>query len=279
MGVREDDFHLNHRFVTSWLISPTLLAILRSLVALYAFFTLFFILGWQGTHAALKYRNNQEFGYFTVLTFWGIAFYYLFAAFHTLIYARSGRAPLDRWSRPLQALHSLFYSTIITFPFLVTIVYWAILFNGTWFTVTFEGYTNVSANPTDLIPGLNLTQISRHGLNSLFAILEVILPATNPSPWLHLPFLVLLLALYVGLAYVVRASQGFYVYDFLDPATGGSGRVAAYAFGILAAVIVIFVVVWLIVWVRRRFTGTGKKSRADTTRGRDVEMGRYNGHK
>jgi uncharacterized membrane protein len=116
-------------------------------------------------------------------------------------------------------------------------------------------------------------QVSRHGLNSLFALLELLLPATNPPPWLHLPFLIVILALYLALAYLTFATQGFYTYGFLDPATG-QGRVAAYCFGILAGIIVAFIIIWLLIWVRRRLTGTGKKSRADmsSTRYGDLEM-------
>jgi uncharacterized membrane protein len=90
---------------------------------------------------------------------------------------------------------------------------------------------------------------------------------------LHLLFLVLILALYLALAYLTFATQGFYTYNFLDPATG-RGHVAAYCFGILAAVVVVFVVVWLLIWARRRLTNTGKKSRADMSRTRygDMEM-------
>jgi hypothetical protein len=144
IGVREDDFHQSHRFVTSWLLPPTLLAILRGLVALYTFITIFFIFGWQGSHG-LTHQNNSDFSYFTSLTFWGIAFYFLFSAIHTALYARRGYAPLDHWPRPLQALHSLFYTTIITFPFLVTIVFWVILYEGPWFTVDFNAWSNVRA--------------------------------------------------------------------------------------------------------------------------------------
>lgn len=45
------------------------------------------------------------------------------------MYVLSGqkRYPLQRWPRALQVLHALLYSTIITFPFIVTIVFWGIL--------------------------------------------------------------------------------------------------------------------------------------------------------
>lgn len=63
----------------------------------------------------------------------------------------------------------------------------------------------------------------------------------------------IILALYLALAYITYASEGFYPYDFLN--TGkGSGKVAAYAFGILAAIIVIFGIVWGVIWLRRWVT-------------------------
>lgn len=70
---------------------------------------------------------------------------------------------------------------------------------------------------------------------------------------LHLPFLLILLALYLALAYLTQASQGFYPYDFLHP-NRGHGRLAGYVLGILAAVCVLFVVVWCLIWGRRRLT-------------------------
>jgi hypothetical protein len=142
-GVRENDFQISHGFVTSWILPPILLAVLRALVALYAFVTIFYTFGWQGTHSRSD-ANDASFSYFTSLTFWGIAFYFLFAASHTFFYAHRGLAPLDRWPRPLQALHSLLYTTIVTFPFLVTIVFWAILYDGPWYPVRFDAWSNVS---------------------------------------------------------------------------------------------------------------------------------------
>jgi len=84
-----------------------------------------------------------------------------------------------------------------------------------------------------------------------------------------------LLLLYLGLAYLTHATQGFYVYNFLDPDTG-AGKVTGYCFGIFAAILVIFFVVWGLIWVRRRLTRPGKRSPRDVDRNasidRDVEL-------
>lgn len=77
---------------------------------------------------------------------------------------------------------------------------------------------------------------------------------TSPPPFIHLVFLVLLLALYLALAYLTHATEGFYPHGFLDNSNGRSGIVAAYAFGILAAIIVVFGVVWGMMWLRKGIT-------------------------
>jgi len=90
-------------------------------------------------------------------------------------------------------------------------------------------------------------------MNSAFALFEIIIPRTSTPPFLHLTCIIFILALYLSLAYLTHATQGFYTYSFLDP-NKGRGRVVAYVFGILAASIVIFLVVWCLVWVRKWLT-------------------------
>lgn len=142
LGVSQP-FDPSHRYTTSWLLPPSILAGLRLLFSIYAFVTIFFIFGWNGSHDKAKY-SLQSFSYFTNLTYWGLAFYFLFSALHTLSYARTGTSWLQNWPQPLQAAHAIFYSTIVTFPILVTIVFWAVLYSGLWFPVVFNAWTNVS---------------------------------------------------------------------------------------------------------------------------------------
>ena len=83
----------------------------------------------------------------------------------------------------------------------------------------------------------------------MFALTEIFLPATLPPAPLHLLFLALLLALYLALAYITYATQGFYVYNFLNPVQG-AGRTAGYILGILIAECLIFGLVWGAIWTR-----------------------------
>ena len=82
----------------------------------------------------------------------------------------------------------------------VKAVFWGVLSYGA-FNTTFSTWSN----------------ISEHALNSVIAFFEVVVPRTAPLPWIHIVPLVILLALYLSLAYITHATQDFYVYGFLDP--------------------------------------------------------------
>lgn len=47
-------------------------------------------------------------------------------------------------------------------------------------------------------------------MNSGFALFEILFAHAGPSPWIHLLPLLVVLALYLGVAYITFATQGFY---------------------------------------------------------------------
>jgi len=112
----------SNRFVTSWILSPLVFFLVRSVLSLYAFVTLFTIFGYYGTHG-MPEAAGRTFSYFTHLTYWGLAFYEGFAAIHTGSYWLTGSSFLARWPKSLQVAHSMFYSTIVVYPFIVTSQY------------------------------------------------------------------------------------------------------------------------------------------------------------
>ncbi|EMD70021.1 hypothetical protein GGP41_000176 [Bipolaris sorokiniana] len=249
------------RFVTSWALPPSLLFGYRVLLALYAFTTLFTIFGWNATHGRSE-ESRHSFSFFTVLTYWGLAFYYAFSAVHTASYWLTGTSFLARWPKPLQVAHSMFYSTIVVYPWIVTIVFWALL--AADFPTTFSIWSNTS----------------QHALNSLYAFCEILFPSTIRLPWLDLVPVILLLACYLGLAYLTHATQGFYVYPFLNLQKNSSGVVAGYIMGILVAAIIIFIIVRYLIALRLWVTETklgmrGKVSPRATTRAADGDIPLY----
>jgi len=255
----------SNRFQTSWLLSPWLLFACRALIGIYALATRIVSIIYRCSSPNHSCGSaSRSFSFFTILTFWGIAFYFLITALHTATYALRGanRSTLDAFPRPLQALHSLFYTSIVVYPFVVSIVYWAALYRGGWFDTTLNAWEN----------------ITQHGLNSAFALFEIIVPRTAAPPWIHLLCLIFILALYLGLAYLTYATQGFYVYSFLDYEWAGSrGIVAAYIIGIAVGAVIIFCVVWGLIRLRLWVTETklrmdGKTAKQRLTRRPDVEM-------
>jgi hypothetical protein len=78
---------------------------------------------------------------------------------------------------------------------------------------------------------LQWTNISFHCLNSVFAAFEVLCSAAGPQRWCHSIVLLQILLFYIAMAYIIRASAHFYVYDFMDIKLMGA-LTAAYIFGI-----------------------------------------------
>jgi hypothetical protein len=248
----EVEFDPTFRFETSWILPPVALFAVRALLSLYAFVTTFTIYGYNGSHGRPD-ESEHSFSYFTDLTFWGLAFYMAFSAVHTYSYWLRGRPYLAAWPRALQEAHSMFYSTIVVFPWMVTIVYWALLYSE--FRTPFQTWTNTS----------------QHALNAACALFEIIFPRTAPPRFLHIITLIVILGLYLGLAYVTYATDNFFVYDFLDTRTNSPGKVAGYIVGIGIGTVIIFLIVrYLIVfriWVTEKKLGKRGKTTSRGERG------------
>jgi hypothetical protein len=89
-----------------------------------------------------------------------------------------------------------------------------------------------------------------HALNSVYALFEIIFPRTEPLPFLNIIPVVLVLALYLALAYLTYYTQGFYTYGFLDLQKNSSGIVGAFIVGILVVAIIIFLIVKYVILLR-----------------------------
>jgi hypothetical protein len=239
-------FDPNMTFVRSHFVSPVVLGSIRAVMSLYSFTTIITCYTWLAHKTAtikLKDVNigsytiqqsedaiGQSFSFFTYLTFWCLGFYFLISSVHTFMYAFRQRTWLHKWPRALQLAHSFYYSSVTSFPFLVTIVFWGTMNSG-WPAGRFEQWINISV----------------HGLNSVFAVTEIVMSATAPPPVTHLSIVLLILSAYLGLAYLTRYTQGFYVYEWMNPAHGNVSiilHILGYAAGIIA---IFFIVRYAIV--------------------------------
>lgn len=254
-------FDPDRAFVRSHFVSPLVLACIRLLLCVYSFTTIITCYIWLANETAtisLKDVNidsytihqssaaiGQSFSFFTYLTFWALGFYFLASSIHTFMFAIRQHTWLHRWPKPLQMAHSLYYSSITTFPFLVTIVFWGTMNSG-WPAGRFEQWINISV----------------HGLNSVFAIVEIVLSATQPQPLTHLSVVLLLLSIYLGLAYLTRWTQGFYVYEWMNPAHGKLSIVIHVA-GYAGAMITLFFLVRLVILGRNKLSARLESRRGE----------------
>jgi hypothetical protein len=149
------------------------------------------------------------------------------------VYAIRGSSFLRKWPRPLQLLHSLLYSTVTTFPFIVTAVFWSL--------ISTPPHKKAFATPQ-----AQWSNISFHCLNSAFAFFEIVFSAVLPQRWTHSLVILGIMVLYIAMAYLIKLAAGFYVYDFMDTSLLGA-LTAAYIFGIGAIGVVTFFVVQAVV--------------------------------
>ncbi|KAJ3861031.1 hypothetical protein EV359DRAFT_47993 [Lentinula novae-zelandiae] len=234
-------FDTHRAYVTSpWFSSMTLAAI-RGMIALYTLATLLVILIWQAT---VLHDADGYFSYFTELTHIGICSYYWASFTQTFFYAlrqrhsmeRLPEYPLQKWPRIFQLLHVMLGTTIISYPILVTIVFWALLASPAVFSTKFGTWSNISI----------------HVLNTAWSLFEMIGTNSPPPRWSMLPCMIIILALYLALAYVTHATQGFYPYSFLNPSTSHS-LLAGYIIGIAVAACIVFTLAKTIMWARTKF--------------------------
>ncbi|TFK18875.1 hypothetical protein FA15DRAFT_674937 [Coprinopsis marcescibilis] len=232
-------FDPHNHFVTSPVFTnPFILAGLRVVIALYTLITLILSLEDNVT----RRPGRISFAYFTFLTLAGICAYMFASAVQTGLYALRSRRegatagyPLQQsWPRIFQALHVLLYSSITTFPILVTIFYWSVLDSENSFVGSRRAWNAISV----------------HILNAVFAVGEIFLTNSPPVPWISLSITTVLLGAYCGLAYVAKAAADFYPYEFLDPTD--NKYLPAYVIGLAAGNAIVFVLVHFLVVLRQR---------------------------
>lgn len=96
--------------------------------------------------------------------------------------------------------------------FIVTIVYWLLLASSESFSSPYTGASAVESTVVIINSSLSIawTNISQHILNTPFALFEIICTDVPPLHWVHLPITIFILGLYLGVAYITHATQGFY---------------------------------------------------------------------
>lgn len=179
--------------------------------------------------------SHRYLTYFTDLSYIGIVAYFWAASVQTIAFVLRGRKsyPLQAWPRFFQLLHVVLYSTLVVFrefscslplivllltrnersAIIVTAVFWSLLASSATFRTAYSG-ASYGQNPSCVIAdsrwASGWSNISQHALNTGFALFEILFTHSGPSPWRHLIPLILILAGYLGVAYITHATQGYY---------------------------------------------------------------------
>jgi hypothetical protein len=243
-------FDEQFNFVTSAIFSPWWLACIRLLFAFYTLFVTIFSLVWSAKRLEGSSDTvDSYFSYFTNLSYVGICAYFFASAvqtfaYHKILNLNQGKKadydhlsteyyPLQHWPWILRYLHGLLFTTVVTFPFIVTIAYWVILSSASTFSSPFSSWSN----------------ISKHVLNSVLPIFEITFTNAGPLRWLDMITTVVILESYLGVAYITHATQGIYTYDLLDPKKNGK-LLPAYIIGIAVVHCIVFLIVTGVIHLR-----------------------------
>ncbi|RKP34846.1 hypothetical protein BJ085DRAFT_34343 [Dimargaris cristalligena] len=178
------------RWVTSNLVSPRTLLLVRVLILLFSLAT---------TVCLFVYEGYTFFYYFTDWSFLGLTLYFIMAVTISAVYCWHGESvsALDRWlpkPRPLRLAYWIWYESFATFHLLVPIIYWAALSRG------FKTDT----------PLITYCSLAPHSLDLVILIIEQTLNRMRFYPS-HVVFIVAVLAGYLVLTYVILAADGVYV--------------------------------------------------------------------
>ncbi|KAI1318385.1 hypothetical protein EDD11_006723 [Mortierella claussenii] len=228
--LRLEHFEPN-RIVTSNLVSPLTLAVIRGLEFLYVLAATISV--WITADSALDY-----FKYFTHLTYFGLMSYLLASTLWGVFYLRQPESERAQWIKGGSPwwgyTHWLLYSTVVTYSVVVPIVFWCLLASGMGSWTALDYYQN----------------ISEHALDGVFgAIGELILSRHFLEP-LHSLFVALVMVFYMLWTFITHAIQDRWVYPFLDWNQGPVA--AAYYIGIAIALFIIYFALYFLHKYRNR---------------------------
>ncbi|KAG0257888.1 hypothetical protein BG011_003702 [Mortierella polycephala] len=206
------------RIVTSNLVHPITLAILRGILCVYALIVIISV--WATSKSIDGYLK-----YFTNLTYFGLVTY--------LVPAEQREQWLKRGSPWWGWLHWLLYTTVVTYHIVVPLVYWTML--------------NVSGSSADTVEVWQ--NVSVHALDGVFAVFELIFNRHFLQP-IHSFVVAGVMVLYMLLTFLAYADKGTWVYPFLDWSQGAI--CVAYYFGIAIGLFIIFFILLALHRIRNR---------------------------
>ncbi|KAF9098493.1 hypothetical protein BGX23_006092 [Mortierella sp. AD031] len=197
--LRYDSLDLS-RMVSSNIVSATALLHIRGLVALHLV-AVFIATLYVSARGNVFYMVPTT---FTNLSNIGLTAYYLASTYHTFKFARNKN--LDSLTNQhwfLTSALSLLYASVVVFHIVVPAIYWGMLFD-----------------PNNTMDTLNkYVDFSHHGADFGCILVEMIFNRME-LPWVAILGPLLMIILYMFLAWVYFAARGEWLYGFLDWSKG-----------------------------------------------------------
>ncbi|KAJ2642561.1 hypothetical protein GGF44_001600 [Coemansia sp. RSA 1694] len=191
---------LDHRRVgSSRILGTGVLLSIRSIFFAYTLTVWIFTIVYDAKHG----RIQGHFVYFTYLCHTGLLAYFASSTFHTLQLWRRRGSPSSFTNMPktLQLLHWLLFNSVLLFATVVTVLFWSLVYKANDYNGAEQRWSNASV----------------HALNSVCILVDMLVGAMIFSPhWSHSLTLALIAMLYLALAYINHAVNGWFTYDFLD---------------------------------------------------------------
>ncbi|KAJ1817165.1 hypothetical protein LPJ60_004972 [Coemansia sp. RSA 2675] len=188
---------LDHQRITASRIVGT-----GTLLAIRAIFFLYTLAVWLFTiiHDTQQGRMKGHFVYFTYLCHTGLLAYLGSSTFHTL-QQWYGTPSFSNMYKTLQLLHWLLFDSVLLFATVVTVLFWSLIYRS-------SDYNSAE---------LRWSTASVHALNLVCILVDMLVGAmVFSSHWSHSLTLAVIGMLYLALAYINQAVNGWFAYDFLD---------------------------------------------------------------
>ncbi|KAJ2600914.1 hypothetical protein H4R99_003169 [Coemansia sp. RSA 1722] len=190
---------LDHRRVGgSRLVGTGTLAIIRAVFFVYT------SAGWLLSVILDAKDGNMKghFVYFTYLCYTGLLAYLAASLVHTVQVWRRGSPTLFvRMPKVLQLMHWLLFASALLYATIVSVMFWSLIYQSSDYTSTKRKWVNASV----------------HGTNIVIMWADMILGAmVFCSHWSHPLLLCFLMALYLSLAYINEAVNGWFAYGFIN---------------------------------------------------------------
>ncbi|PIA15193.1 hypothetical protein COEREDRAFT_45389 [Coemansia reversa NRRL 1564] len=210
------------RIGVSRILNSGSLVLIRSVLFSYTLGVWIFAIVFDIQHGEM----SGHFAYFTHLCYTGLLAYLGASLIHTVGFWRCGGEPssFTGMARTLQLLHWLLFESALVYATVVTTMFWGLIYKAQIYDTAEHRWLNASV----------------HATNAVCIFVDAAVGGMVFSAhWTHPLVLAVVMVLYLVLAFLNKAINGWFVYDFIDYEKHG-WVVMGTALGIAAGIVVVY---------------------------------------